>query len=143
MTTIVFKDGFFAYDTLVTSGNHVEGYVDKVEKIGSLYVGTAGDLQSCFEFKRFIKGEEYDLDRLVDSDYYFEAITVNEETRDVKIYNGSNKYMQFMNDFYTIGSGSQVAKGALMMGASAIEAVRIASLLDINTNDRIKQVKVW
>ena len=41
-------------------------------------------------------------------------------------------------DFFSVGSGSDYAMGAMAMGASAADAIRVASQFDCHTNDKVE-----
>lgn len=143
MTTVVFKDGVFAADSLLTCGGYVEGYSKKVLKCGKVYLGWSGSFQAVQMFQRFLRGEEFDKAFLEKPDNTFSAITVDPVTRKVVAYTDGIVPEVYRAPFYCIGSGSLVARGALLMGATPHEAVKAASKVDIYTGGRIQVVQLW
>ena len=58
-------------------------------------------------------------------------------------YEGDHKHpMQIKHEFFAIGSGSDVALGAMEMGASAQEAVKIAIKWDNGCSGKVQVVKL-
>jgi ATP-dependent protease HslVU (ClpYQ) peptidase subunit len=55
----------------------------------------------------------------------------------VDVYEGSLRAVIRMKPPYAIGSGADVAMGALLAGASAHEAVKIAAKIDVYTGGKI------
>lgn len=143
MTTIVFKDGFFAADSLVTSDGMVDGYTEKIKKSGNLFFGMAGNIDLYEEFEKFLKGEVFDKEAFKGENASIGAIVVNKETRSVIYYSKRLVPEPVIFGFHAIGSGNEIARGAMLMGASAKKAVEMALKLDINSGGKIQVVKVW
>lgn len=143
MTTVVFKDGVFAADSLVTADSYTEGYTNKVRRVGNIYIGWAGNLCALEEFLKFIAGEPFNRAYLEDKESRYDFIVVNKETREVTEYNRNLIPTRLDMDYYAIGSGRSLAIGALLMGASPKKAVEIASKVDRTTGGKITVTKVW
>lgn len=151
MTTIAYKDGIIAWDGLITSGNrkigddHRKVYSVNKQVLGYdvIYIGLSG----CSSAKHFLIGEELSYKTKVPDNLYFNAIAVT--------YNGGVIYLDseegedilhinfIDSDFASVGSGSEFAMGAMKFGASASEAVLIASELDISTGGTISSLKLF
>lgn len=143
MTTVVFKDGVFAADSLITSGGTVEGYCKKITRCENVYVGWAGSLQAATLFKDYLSGKDIDKSFFDKPQQEFSAIVADSANRQVITYTNGLIPEIYNAPFYCIGSGTSIAKGALMAGATPREAVKVAASLDIYTGGKIQTVKVW
>lgn len=150
MTTIAYKDGILAGDTRVTSSYT---NVLNVMKIASrmfnaetqLIAAVSGDLATLSNVRKWISSADTAanvLDTaptlLNDSDevLLIEHDLVNKVTRVYILYkDGSPVLIQPRNGIIAIGSGKEVALGAMSAGATAKEAVEIASIWDKSTGD--------
>ncbi len=135
MTTIAYDGVSLASDSQV-GGAYLDGGIKKVVKIGKSYFGAAGHLESMTLFFKWLR-EGGDKPK-IDSDS-FEGIEVR------------GKSVYWWGDALTpcrirapaaIGSGVQFAMGAMLAGATAKEAVKIAAKLDGGTGRTIKSVKI-
>lgn len=137
MTTIVYKNGIMAADTREVSGQTARRCT-KLFKFGRTIIGTAGDSFAGMVFVDWWgrgrpENDRPDLTNL-DMDEDFECLVWH----DAKLY-VVNRLMLLVEvsledyPFYAIGSGSDVALGALSMGASAKRAIEIAADFDVNT----------
>jgi len=126
MTTIAYRDGVLAADGRVTDGQLI--LTDECKKIrrlsdGSLFALTGDDTH-----------EERIVEWLEDADISpppqgkdFTAILVDTDGN-LSFYNGmSDRFVPWYEGFAAFGSGSDIAYGALEMGATAEEAVIAAS----------------
>lgn len=128
MTTIAYRDGIMAADTLITSNGMVDGYHQKIARnaVGDL-AGASGNSAKCCAFLAWFSGGEK-----------HEPPEWDEETGNgliVRCDGAVELYMQhgrsdLRADFYAIGSGYQIAIGAMAAGASAKEAVAAAIKID-------------
>lgn len=143
MTTIVYKDGILAGDTMICSGDMLFGYTKKIFDLGDKVVGLSGHLICYDQFIKFIKAEEYKKNVFTASDICFRAIVINRNTKRVSTY-GTELVEEgdFKADFVAIGSGQLVAQGALLMGATARQAVECAAKIDRFTGGEIDEIKI-
>lgn len=121
MTIIAVKDGILASDTMVSAKDVVSGNVRKWcvvhRERGGGFFGAAGSLGPAQEAIDIMSG--------------YEGVPVAESmiwvTGDgvVKEKYGEDGWIEFDADFYAIGCGELVARGAMAAGATAEEAVRI------------------
>ena len=137
MTTIVYKNGILAADTRETV-NNVARRCSKLFKSGKDIIATAGDSYSGMVFVNWwmAGAREEDKPDLTNLDFEedFECLvwtkgklwSVNRLFELVEINLDDHPY-------YAVGSGSNVALGALAMGASAKRAVEIACEYDVFT----------
>jgi hypothetical protein len=142
MTTIAYKDGVMASDSCISGGGTWRASVAKVGKTstGALY-GWAGeaDIREALNLidrihtpddlpsKREIAHTQTDFSLLIafgPNEVYSIHCNECEDGR----YQG---YVNIANlGFASIGSGSEIATGALAAGASAVDAVKIATEFD-------------
>jgi ATP-dependent protease HslVU (ClpYQ) peptidase subunit len=137
MTTIVYKNGIMAADTQETWDGRARRCT-KLYKVGDSIIGTAGDSFTGMLFVDwFSRGraddDVPDLTHLdADEDFYClvwfkeKLWVVNRLFRMVEVELDDYPY-------YAVGSGADVAHGALAMGASAKRAVEVAADFDIHT----------
>jgi len=141
MTTIAFRDGVLAGDSRTCYGNSIEtGIKRKVRKSrdGRL-IGVCGTSS---------KVEPYALGLMNDAKVLPEipkdegrVIEVLPSGR-VWIHEHGGKHCLGKLRFGAWGSGSDSARGALAMGATAVETVRVASTIDLYTDGRITVVRL-
>lgn len=128
MTVIVVRDGVMAADTLVVgNGNVAAGHIKKIRKMSDGWIlGCAGALGNIVKFFDYweLPDEEKNIDEM---NFDGLEVLIIDPKGEVSYMESHSKYpMQITDDFFTIGSGSEVAMGALEAGATAEEAVRIA-----------------
>lgn len=145
MTIIVYRDGVMAADGRVTSKAHIfEDDNKKIERLkdGSL-IGTSGNvsdgLRLLDKMKELVKAGDRTL-----PDVAFKGVGAIFVT-------ASGKYAYQYEDctwdatkrpYYYIGSGSYAAHIALEMGATAVEAVRMACSKNVYCGGRIRVLKL-
>lgn len=149
MTTVVFRDGVFASDTLVIGGDlksHAEKMFVRTTGRGTnrrkVVIGVSGTLGPAMLFVDWYGKQSKPPERFLtmsdDSD--FDALVWDRGklfTFDRECYP-----MPITDPFYAIGSGAAAALGAMHKGASAVEAVRIAMKIDSQTGGSVKTIKV-
>lgn len=135
MTTIAYRDGVIAADTLATAGGTRVGTIRKVGKIGPLLFGAAGALSDCQRFMDWIaRGMKGEQPKLGDGDNGAEGFIVYGDS--VLCFNGE-KVDRIEARRYACGSGWKMALAAMEAGASAREAVEIACRLDAGSGGEI------
>lgn len=119
-----------AADSLVTSDRVVSGTVRKLSRLkdGGI-VGCAGRVDVAGEFAAWLNGVA-EKPKEVDDDFYALVLTADGE---VFLYDERLSPTHVEADFYAIGSGHEVAKGAMAAGATPEEAVEIACKLNLYT----------
>lgn len=139
MTTIAYRDGVMAGDSLITSDNVRCGYMRKIARRddGALcgVCGSASLLRAILAW--FLSGEPADgRPQITDNDACFIIVRTNGRVE-------SHDQRGFSDDtapFFALGSGRELAMGAMAAGATAIEAVRAAAKLDIRTGGTVSHV---
>ncbi len=131
MTTIAYKDRIMAADSGCFNGGLYEGEVDKISILPD-----AGVIGCCGEYGAILKviewltagGKPREKPRLSrDSEFTGLLVRPNGE---VVHYQLGLRPLRLTADFHAIGSGRQIAVGAMAAGASAEQAVRIACHYD-------------
>ena len=142
-----------ACDGAITSGGAlVSNSMKKIYKVGTnSIIGFAGLVVDCM---LFIENKDVDYKKSFTTlQDYAETVNVVRLDRDGCIYTlessesadeeGKCQYVWLevgncnKGDFYSIGSGSSFALGALAQGADAAEAVKVASKFDLGTSGEL------
>jgi ATP-dependent HslUV protease subunit HslV len=140
MTTIAYRNGILAADSQVVSGNTRVGEMRKVWKTKSgALVGFAGNASLSHEIEQWV---EKDLSGEVPSTADRGSIILVRPTGEVFLIDDDGGPVRIAAAFYSEGSGADVAIGALAAGASAVQAVEIASIYDIGTGGPIQYVEL-
>lgn len=142
MTTIAYKDGVLAADTLITCGDHRDGYTEKVKRIGGVLLAAAGSAIQADRFFEWAQRGFHPADRPSDipEDEKCNWLRVESDGSLSVWANGSSWKTKPMDGMYALGSGSEYALGAMAAGASPEEAVRIAMKFDTKTGGDITVV---
>lgn len=137
MTTIVCNRTTMSADTQVTQGN-TKSSIRKLSRSGDAIYGYAGEVSRCMELIRWLSGRRK---------------TPPKQLRDIEVLvlsaGGIHHYVESLEptkvteEFTAIGSGHHAALGALHMGATPAEAVRIASKIDCFTGGRIHTIHLY
>lgn len=132
MTTIAFRNGVMASDTMLSGDNLVRGKSEKILRTPSAghLVALCGASTMVLPFAVWIElGEPQDALPRLPPDSEFAAFVAYADGRFAVF---SQKFLpQFAQaEFHATGSGNEVALGAMAMGASAEEAVRVACQFD-------------
>lgn len=140
MTTIAYRDGVLAADSLVTLGDtKVHGRYHKIVRIGGHLIGTAGSVAACQNFLDWLR--EGDEDSVPPKGEY-KALVVNPKGKVREFEGGSLLPVPRGAKFYSIGSGAPYALAAMYAGATATEAVKIAAKIDTSTGLPVKTLKI-
>lgn len=143
MTTIAYHLGILAADTLSTKGGiKVSLEVQKIYRIGKYRVAISGELSPALEMfqtlKKMLKKETYEFKNTEPMQENFTIMCVKDGENFVRIFISAAGFWEKDGIPFAMGSGANFALGAMHFGATAEEAVRIASTLDIYTGDRIQ-----
>ena len=137
MTTIAAKSGIMAADRRVTSGEFADVCPPKLRRVGKYVIGGAGNFARVSRFLRWVeagmKGRA-------------------PATKDIEIlvgYSGKLEFWSAVNGelvrmpvegYAAIGSGEDVAKGAMFAGAGAVTAVKAAIFHDTGSGNGITRM---
>ncbi|HYE00929.1 MAG TPA: hypothetical protein VEH84_16215 [Alphaproteobacteria bacterium] len=138
MTTIAYRDGIMAADSQVTGGDVVRGTAKKIFRINDLLVACCGGSDEAEEFRQWLRAGAAQGDRpRFRDDSRFSAMTVDADGA-VNIWNKFCVPQLADAPFHALGSGNELALGAMAFGASAEQAVNVACSLDIYSGGPIQ-----
>lgn len=142
MTTIAYRDGVLAGDTLVTSPRDIKfGERIKVFKSPSGWLGgVAGPIGGISVLEQWMRQDDIDPDKPPVTDNRVEGLVISPKG---EIYFWCGKNLSWMSAKFTaVGSGDEVAMGAMAMGATAVEAVEVGIRLDAGSGGFPVSVKL-
>ena len=143
MTTIAYRDGIMASDSACFDSSLYQGEVDKLWTLPPIgLIGCSGEIGAMIQFVDWLK-DGSDRKRKPDfpDDCDFESIVVSPDG-EVMHYDRHLVPIRVANDLHAIGSGRKLALGAMMAGASADEAVKIACHYDMVTREPIRTIRL-
>lgn len=147
MTTVAFRDGVMAADTMITNGNQKQHGVQKIYRIGSWVVGFAGDFgdipvlcewlekqAECRSVPDWGQPDEFPED--IDTDVLIACAAGLFEL------DSKGRVIPVPVTFTAIGSGAKYAIGAMAYGASATKAIQIAMDNDTYSGGEVRTERV-
>lgn len=132
MTTIAYKDGIMAADSGVTYDDTYKGSTQKIffsKKSG--VVGMCGSLAYLAKFKKWVEVEHCDLAKIPNTEGDATALWLKTDETVWLIECGLA--VQVNAPYYATGSGHALATGAMAAGASAEQAVLVATIHDAHS----------
>lgn len=141
MTTIAYRDGVLAADSLVTLGETaLPGATKKITRLpsGDLF-GFCGALADGMMLLKALLDEEEDLPTWRGGTT---GVLIEKKTGRISVYEGHGPFIYEPARFGAWGSGMEFALGALAAGASAEQAVKIATKFDINSRGPVRALKL-
>ncbi len=139
MTTIAYKNGVMAADTLAVKGNHKHAGAVKLFTVEKCLVGFAGDMCDIPVLLDWLEGQalEYpNLDWRTPKDFPEDmdtSVLIVSFNKGIQVLEHGGCLVPIAGDMHAIGTGSQFAIGAMAHGASAAKAVSVTSTLDAYT----------
>ena len=149
MTTVVYKNGILAADSLVTYRGRRIGLTNKVFEVKATIItennkifSGSGCIMHYKLFADFLRGESIDKELFKSiSEEGFDGIVIDKKTKEVTFYDQHLCPETVNAEFHCLGSGADIARGAMLMGATTKQAIECASISDIYTNDEIKEIR--
>lgn len=140
MTTIAYRDGVLAADSMLTGYDADCGSVTKIRRNRHGWIGGAcGNAGSISLFMDWFLNTAARVDVKPPpsvSDNAADGFVVVPGDR-VFFWSGAPALWPVIAPFHAIGSGMRFAMGAMAMGANAREAVEVARKFDVYTGGRI------
>lgn len=144
MTTVAYKAPILASDSAINQNDVAIGNAQKIFKLknGAL-VGFAGDLHESEELldilKQTVSPSRVRLRRFKN----VEAIVVRPDGTvwQIGCENGKASHVQIEAQYHAIGSGRDLALGALADGATAPRAIKAAAKHDMHTQLPIQELR--
>lgn len=147
MTTIAYKDGVVAFDSLVVNGNTIIGYDNAkakryIFKDRTFIMAAAGSVFSCDKLEKWAE-TNLDPEHRPDTDDSgsLQAFMITDE-EELFLIDTSFIPWKIETEFFSVGNGDDLAFGAMANGASALEAVKVAAKYNVNTGGKIRQLKI-
>jgi hypothetical protein len=139
MTTIAYKDGVLAADRRVTkAGSIVQCKYRKAYKSASGWLyGAAGTITDIERFWLWVEADDHKRSP-PKGDY--EGLLVSPTGRSLWVVEGGGMWPLRGAKFAALGSGCDVALGALHAGADAVQSVKIAQLVNSGTGGGVDYV---
>jgi 20S proteasome alpha/beta subunit len=138
MTTIAYKGGVMAADSLATCNGMRDSMALKVRRVGPLLIGGAGTAATCERFVDWVRKGMHGLSPWDGNEGGNSFIVLPDDT--IVVFGQSGPW-RVKSDFYAMGSGEQIALGAMAHGATAEQAVEHAIRFDIHSGGPIRTVK--
>ena len=142
MTTIVFRDGWVAYDTqAVRSGTVMPESLDKAWRIaGGGVAALCGEFNGSDDLKAWLDdGKAWEQPKIPENTI---LIVFMPDGAIVEHTSSGKAATKPLHGYYAWGSGQDAALGALAMGAKAHRAVEIAMMFDLGTGGTARQIKI-
>ena len=139
MTIVVARDGVIASDSGVQGGDTYLWDVPKILRTDGGFIGLAGEWPKAFEIAaKYAEGQE-DIPGTADKRFEFIELLPGGK---IQVSSDCRFWVEVSEQYAAIGSGLIVAYGALDMGASAEEAVRIAIKRDVDCLGELRSHKL-
>lgn len=135
MTTVAYRDGTMAADSQVT-GSH-KSTCRKLHRINGMVVGFAGSLTEGQAFVNWLGGQSSKPEFKDDE---FEALVLT--SKGLFYWDSFLCPVKVEDKFTAIGSGAELAMGAMEMGADAETAIKVARKRDSNTGGRVRAARL-
>lgn len=133
MTTIVCNRQGMAADKRISGQAMFKS--TKIYRVNGSLIGFAGNVEQALRFVEWRRTPEQKPQFFDNNNFEALELTPNGEL----IWWGSEMVgVEIEDDFYAIGSGSHLALGAMAMGATPKEAIKVASRWDVATGSEIQ-----
>lgn len=140
MTTIAYRDGVLAADSLACWGDTRDSYVTKIAKRGQVLATASGNVSGINGFLDWFRsGAEGEPPRPVIGDGVWFGLLITPD--DWMLLWTPGGWERSRAEMTTMGSGGDFARGAMEAGASPEEAVRIALRVDTKSGGDISVLR--
>lgn len=138
MTTIAYRNGIMASDSQATGGEIVRGETTKLHRtIHGTLIGISGHSGLTPLLIAWVEGGRKWEDRpTLPQHVELHAIIVRPRGT-ITVLSQDFIEQPVETPFIAVGSGNELATGAMAMGATAAEAVEVAARFDVYTGGRI------
>ena len=135
MTTIAWDGKTLAADTLITENGKRVGRCEKIGNVGGVLFGVSGGVEWLAAFRGwFLGGMSGDRPAMKSGDNIAQAIVIH-DGRVLSLVPDGWDVMKA--PYYAVGSGCDLALGAMALGHTAEEAVRAACMIDVYSGGEI------
>lgn len=140
MTTIAWDGKILAADSLATCGTLRSKVVKIVRSASGFLCAGAGEFSAVVPWLRWVEGGLVPDDRPGELGSKATVIIVDPRGR-AHTLEGAPVRVPVLDKFWALGTGAELAMGAMAMGADAAQAVRIAAKFDVHTGGRVVAMK--
>ena len=136
MTTIAWDGKVLAADTLMTEGGHLKGKARKLFRLsdGSICAG-AGNYREVISAVEYLNNPDPEQEV---PDFESSCLIRIYPDRTVKLVVEKLVHLPVITESIAEGSGKEFAMTALHLGLDAVQAVKLASELDVYTGSEIE-----
>ncbi len=140
MTIVVYRNGVLAADTLLSAGQTAWAFGKKIRqaKDGAL-IGACGNIAFVQEFLDWAEQENRCEFEPPKSSSTNQGILI---TKKQTLYYVGKNPVPIKGPYFVLGSGSDIAMGALWMGATAIEAVHAAIDHNVHCDGQVEWLEL-
>lgn len=138
MTTIAYRDGVIAADTMEVTSNSIIGVATKIaRRDDGCLAGAAGDAVYSRAFLQWFEGgEKGNVPEGFSEDGYIDRGVIFRPNGIIEVYEPRGMF-ETTAPYYAIGSGRPEALGAMFVGADPEAAVRAAIAHDVHTGGEV------
>jgi ATP-dependent protease HslVU (ClpYQ) peptidase subunit len=132
MTTVAYKDGVMAADSVITDGVLKSGRLWKITRhdASGALLGVAGKVTEIVDYLNYFR--RYGITKTKKFSLLESTGLIATVDGTVMLVEDSTIY-PIEEEFFAIGSGAAIAMGAMRCGVSAIIAVKIACEIDLHS----------
>lgn len=136
MTCIAYRNSVMAADSLVVNDNAIKDLRSiKILSKGGWLLGTSGELcPPDHTVLKWFKPKAMQLPRM--DGYKFFMLAAGPKGV-LRVWDQEGQFEPIRNRFWAVGSGSELAMGAMEMGATAAQAVAVAIKFNVNCDGKI------
>lgn len=142
MTTIAYRDGVLAADTIMCMGGTLIGSTVKIaRRMDGAMAGSAGGATYNAAFSLwFLDGEIGPPPKAEQDDHSFDRGVIFRADGTLEVFEPRGRFSATA-PYFAFGSGKELALGAMFAGADAVTAVRAAIAHDPHTGGDITVLK--
>lgn len=134
MTTIAYRDGVLAADTLINCNGDRIGYTPKIGLAKGLLFGASGSTAWCWAFRSWVSAGATGVCPPAPDGAGGFIVMPND---DLIVFHIDGMERRAGLPFHADGSGADYALGAMQMGADPAQAVAVAAAWDAKTGGDI------
>lgn len=142
MTTVAYRDGVLAADSLISRCGNDAGRSTKVRRVGDLLVAGCGTTSLIQRFISWVVGGMKGHPPTLQIGESTACVVAIHPDGWIVEWNGDHPPDMIRAPFAAWGSGADIALGAMGFGASAREAVAVAAKIDHNTGGEVQSISV-
>lgn len=139
MTTLAFRDGVLAADRLCSGNSAIYGFKTKIVKRHGFIAGATGSTPLCRRFTDWFMDGMAGLPTMRNGDCDATGVLIIAPKRWITFTPDGHEFYE--REFMAWGSGCEFAIGAMAMGATAEQAVEVASRFCLHTGGPVDTLR--